>query len=100
MKINVVFKANNGFKPYCVHGDAAYKLCATFGPTLKPAFIGGSNPIWPLPAFIMTDMDLPRLFQILGIMEKFVTVRFCNSDNKIELVVPGYREEWLTERAK
>lgn len=100
MKINVVFKADNGFKPYCEYGSAAYKLCSTFGPTLKTAFIGGNSPIWPLPPFIITDMDLPLLFQIFGISDKSIRLRFCGSDNKIELTVPGYKEEWLTERAK
>ncbi|AWD90495.1 hypothetical protein KNT87_gp056 [Erwinia phage Cronus] len=100
MKVKVIFKSDNGFKPYCTYHSAAYRLCAKFGPTLKPAFIGGKEPIWPLPEKIGTDMDIVLLFQLLGAYGKSVRVCFDSYSSTIELTVPGYREEWLTERAK
>lgn len=100
MKIKVIFKSDNGFKPYCTYHSVAFRLCEKFGPTLKPAFIGGKNPIWILPESIGTDMDLSLLFQLLGYTGKSIRVSFCHYKSTIELTVPGYKEEWLTERAK
>ncbi len=94
MKVTVIFKADNGFKPYCSWGSAAYKFCHQFGPTLKTAFIGGVNPIYLLPEKINVDIDLTMLFQILG-SSKSIRVAFCAYDRSIELTVPGYREEWV-----
>ncbi|BBK09394.1 hypothetical protein [Klebsiella phage 05F01] len=94
MKVIVNFKPDNGFIPYCLYGDVAWKLCSKFGPTLYPKFIGGTNPIYPLPKSIGTDLTLDSLFDIFSF--KSVRVEFI-PPHEIELTVPGFRESWLED---
>lgn len=92
MKVIIHFKSDNGFLPYATYQSPAFNLCVQYGPTLKPIYIGGINPIFPLPDKISTDLTIDKLFDLFSF--KSVRMEFV-PPHDLYLTVPGYKEEWI-----